>query len=366
LKYYLIAGEASGDLHAANLLKALQHHDRTADFRYWGGDMMQQVGGVLVKHYRDLAFMGFIEVLFNLRTILRNIATCKSDILAYQPDVLILVDYPGFNMRIAKWAKTKNIRIVYYISPQIWAWHESRVHKIKATVDTMLCILPFETAFYAKYDYPVQYVGHPLLDALPSIATANKPKNTAPIIAILAGSRRQEISKMLGIMLSIVPHFPHCQFVVAGAPNIPKVFYDAILQNYAFANVALIENDTYTLLQKADAALVASGTATLEVALFKVPEVVCYKGNALSFWIAKHLVKIKYISLVNLIMDKLIVTELIQNKLTTENLVTELTNLLQPTYAATMQVEYNALHSALGNGGASDRAARAIIKSLSA
>ncbi|HEY9114676.1 MAG TPA: lipid-A-disaccharide synthase, partial [Bacteroidales bacterium] len=280
MKYYIIAGEASGDLHASNLIKEIKKNDNEAEFRAWGGDLMQKQGITLVKHYRDLAFMGFVEVLLNLRTILKNISFCKNDILEYQPDVLILVDYPGFNLRIAEFAKKKGFKVVYYISPQVWAWKKSRVHTIKKVVDKMLVILPFEEDFYKKYDYQVDFVGHPLLDVLQQEASCSKEdflnKNSLPrkpIIALLPGSRKQEVQKMLEQMLKITPHFEEYQFVVAGVDTISKDVYSEILKN---SPARVVLNQTHDLLHFAEAALVTSGTATLETALIEVPEVVCY------------------------------------------------------------------------------------------
>lgn len=372
MKYYVIAGEASGDLHGSNLLKALKKEDAAADFRVWGGDLMQAAGGDLRKHYRELAFMGFVEVIKNLRTILKNMEFCKADIIDYQPDVLILVDYPGFNLRIAKWAKAQGLKVIYYISPQLWAWHASRVHDIKKTVDKMLVILPFEAAFYQKYDYKVEFVGHPLLDVIenykasPDFLQQNN-LSEKPIIALLPGSRKQEISRMLEVMLSVTPNFPDYQFVIAGAPSQPKAFYDAILKKSNFAeSVQLVQNQTYNILSHAKAALVTSGTATLETALFNVPEVVCYKGGAMSYAIAKRLVakRIKFIALVNLIVDRLLVEELIQNELTTSNLRQALQEILVPEKVNVIKQGYKDLRKNLGNAGASERAAKLIIQYL--
>lgn len=380
MKYYIIAGEASGDLHAANLIKAIKQRDAQAEFRAWGGDMMQQQGAQLVKHYRDLAFMGFLEVAQNLGTILSNIKFCKQDILAYKPDALLLVDYPGFNLRIAKWAKQQGIKVIYYISPQLWAWNESRVEIIKRTVDLMLVILPFEEEFYQKHHYKVHFVGHPLLDAIDSgewrvtsgvslenrelrtvnseqqLATGNRELGT---ILLLPGSRKQEISKMLPIMLSVVKHFPQYEFIVAGAPSQPTAFYQNIIGN---SKVKVVSEQTYNLLAKAHAALVTSGTATLETALFNVPEVVCYKGSWTSYQLAKRLIKVKYISLVNLILDKPAVIELIQEELTEENLVKELKNIVaESAVRQGMLDDFIALKTKLGGIGASGRAAGTII-----
>ena len=311
MKYYIIAGEASGDLHGSNLIKALKQNDVSADFRCWGGDLMQQQGAVIVKHYSDLAFMGFIEVVKNLRTIFKNIEFCKKDIINYQPDVLVLIDYPGFNLRIAEWAHAQKIKVIYYISPQVWAWKQSRVHKIKRVVDKMLVILPFEKSFYKKFGVEVEFVGHPLIDAIENYrAVAGKTfledeqLGNKPVIAILPGSRKQEIAVKLPLMLSVEKDFPGYQFVIAGAPSIHASYYQSYTQN---SNAKIVYNKTYDLLNHAAAALVTSGTATLETALFGVPEVVCYKGSAVSFQIAKRLVNIEFISLVNLIMDREVV-----------------------------------------------------------
>lgn len=371
MKYYIIAGEASGDLHGSNLIKALHQFDNQAVIQAWGGDLMVSAGATLRKHYRDLAFMGFIEVVKNLSTILKNIRFCKQDILAFQPDAVIFIDYPGFNLRIAKWAKQQNIRTFYYISPQIWAWHTSRVHGIKATVDKMFCILPFEKDFYQKYDYVVDYVGHPLLDVIENrpITPHFREKNNLsekPIIALLPGSRRQEIKTMLPLMLSVAPQFADYQFVIAAAPAQLLSFYDEVLkqgnQPVLPENIKIIEGQTYDLLQHATAALVKSGTSTLETALFGVPQVVCYKGNSISYAIAKRVIKVKYISLVNLIADKVIVKELIQSELTTENIVSELRKAIDNQDA--IKKEYTLLRGMLGNAGASERAAKLMVESF--
>ncbi len=381
MKYYVIAGEASGDLHGSNLLKAMKALQFDSEFRCWGGDLMQETGATLVKHYRDLAFMGFWEVLKNIWAILKNISFCKKDILAYQPDALILIDYPGFNLRIAKWARANGIKVVYYISPQIWAWDEKRVHQIKKNVDLMLCILPFEQGFYKKYDYDVKFVGHPLLDiikkdkngvfyennnniSLDNDNFSSEIVETKPIIALLPGSRKQEVINMLNAMLSVAPSFEPYQFVIAGAPSLDAAFYEEVIDTHfksLGANISFVKNKTYDLLQKADAALVTSGTATLEVALFDVPQVVCYRTSKISYWLAKRLIRIKYISLVNLIVDKPLVQELIQNDLNTEKLVEELKFILNPTNKAKIQTGYDELRTALGNAGASERAAKAIL-----
>lgn len=366
MKYYIIAGEASGDLHGSNLMKALKQKDPDAEFRFWGGDLMEAQGGTLVKHYRDLAFMGFLEVVMNLRTILNNIAFCKEDIRNNRPDVLILVDYPGFNLRIARFAKELGIKVIYYISPQLWAWKEGRVETIKKYVDEMMVILPFEEDFYRKHGVHSHFVGHPLLDAisdLKEISTEQFKKenglNDKEIIALLPGSRKQEVEKMLEKMLSVRPHFKNYQFVIAGAPSLPKEFY----QKYVDDNVHFVSNRTYDVLRCSKAALVTSGTATLETALLNIPEVVCYRGSTISYAIAKRLVKnINYISLVNLIMDREVVKELIQNDLNTKNLVDELTKVLEGEKREQVLNDYSLLREKLGGKGASGHAAEVILK----
>lgn len=416
MKYYVIAGEASGDLHGSNLIKELHKLDLGADIRCWGGDKMQAAGAILVKHYRDLAFMGFVEVLKNLRTIFKNLAFCKSDITAFRPDVLVLVDYPGFNLRIAKWAKQQGFKIVYYISPQVWAWKENRVKMMKQCIDKMLVILPFEKDYYQnKWNWPVEYVGHPLVQVVREFreernlefgirnATTPNPQLKAqttsfhrqepnpqspiggganitpqagtqypipnsqfPTIALLPGSRKQEILKKLPVMLEVSKRFPDYRFVVAKAPGVEESFYDELLQPYN--NVSYVSNQTYALLSESRAALVTSGTATLETALFGVPEVICYKGNPISYQIAKRLISIKYIGLVNLIMDKEVVKELIQDDFTVDKLAHELNLLLNdPAKQAQIAADYAALWQLLEQGGdASARAAALVWELVSA
>lgn len=370
MKYYLIAGEASGDLHGSNLMKALLARDPDANFRFWGGALMEAVGGVKVKDYIELAFMGFAEVLMNLGTILKNLRFCKSDILEFHPDVVIFIDYPGFNMRIAKFTKENKIPGYYYISPQIWAWKENRIDKIRRDVDQMYVILPFEKDFYEKkHKFPVHYVGHPLLDAIADRPLVNEKQfltehnlTDKPVIALLPGSRKQEITKMLSVMLAMVPHFPEYQFVIAGAPSQHKSFYDPFIKN---AKVGFVQNKTYDLLSLSYAALVTSGTATLETALFKIPEVVCYRTSTISYEIGKRLVKnIKYISLVNLILDKPSVTELIQENFNEERLKTELTALLDRNRREKIFEDYYQLEKILGGKGASDKVAKSIVETI--
>ncbi|APQ16884.1 lipid-A-disaccharide synthase [Maribacter hydrothermalis] len=368
MKYYIIAGEASGDLHGSNLIKALKNQDKNANIRCWGGDLMQQAGGNLVKHYKELAFMGFLEVLMNLNSIFKNIKFCKQDIEAFNPDAIIFIDYSGFNLRIAKWAKEKNYNTNYYISPQIWASRESRIEKIKATVDHMHVILPFEKEFYEKkHDYPVHFVGHPLLDAIENRPELNESlfRSTygidpnKPVIALLPGSRKQEVQKMLSLMLSLTNSFSEYEFIIAGAPSLDKEFYTPFLKD---ANVKYVQNKTYDLLSIATAALVTSGTATLETALFKVPQVVCYKANWFSYQIAKRIITLEYISLVNLIMQKEVVKELIQDNFTKQNLKKELGLILDGKTRTKQLASYDELISKLGGSGASALAASLIIE----
>lgn len=385
MKYYIIAGEASGDLHGSNLIKQIKLLDTAATINCWGGDLMQSAGANLVKHYRELAFMGFAEVIKNLPTIFKNLAFCKQDILTFKPDVLVLIDYPGFNLRIAKWAKEHNIKVAYYISPQVWAWKANRVKQMKLCIDKMLCIIPFEKEYYkTKWNWDVEYVGHPLVEVINSFLnnvslssflvsepqslkqreTNKEKRETRNVIAILPGSRKQEITKKLPIMLEVAKAFPNYQFVVAKAPGQDDSFYEPFLQPYP--NVSTVSNQTYQLLSNAAAAIVTSGTATLETALFGVPEVVCYKTSNISYAIGKRLIKIKFISLVNLIMDKLIVKELIQDELTTKNLVAELKDLLNnKTRKKQLQDDYALLWNKLAAGGnASATAAEIIYKMI--
>ncbi len=371
MKYYLVAGEASGDLHGSNLMKGLKKVDSEAEFRFWGGDLMQHQGGSLVKHYKETAIMGFLEVVLNLRKINNFLKICKKDILEYNPDVLILIDYPGFNLRIAEFAQSKGIKVYYYISPKIWAWKESRIKKIKAFVDRMFVIFPFEVEYFKKHNYPVDYAGNPLLDAVQEkineegsfdeFINQNKLENK-PIIAILAGSRKQEIDKNLGVMLEIINHYKNYQFVIAAAPSIEPSYYQKFVQNN---KVNVVFNQTYDVLKYADAALVTSGTATLETALFSVPQVVCYRAGNVSFFIAKQFVKTKYISLVNLVMNAEVVKELIQFDMNADKLETELNKLLYDNvYRQEMLDNYEKLRKKLGGTGASERVAKLLYHYL--
>jgi lipid-A-disaccharide synthase len=404
MRYYIIAGEASGDLHGSNLIREIRKRDPEADIRCWGGDMMQAAGATLVKHYRDLAFMGFVEVVKHLGTILRNMRFCKQDILAFRPDVMVFIDYPGFNIPIAEFAKSKGFKTVYYISPQVWAWKEGRVKTLRKVIDKMLVILPFEKEFYRKWNYEVEYVGHPLVEVvetfrIPQTAgqasnfesrksaettgdqTETEGSNTQsnaptshfrnptshlPLIALLPGSRKQEISAKLPVMLEVSRRFPGYRFVVAQAPSLDDTFIQAYTKEYP--DVEVRKGATYPLLREASAALVTSGTATLETALIGTPEVVCYKGSPISYAIAKRVIKVKYISLVNLIMDREVVKELIQDALTVENLATELSSILSnDTRIAKMRSDYQELWEKLRDGGhASAKAADAIVGMLKA
>jgi lipid-A-disaccharide synthase len=366
VKYYIISGEASGDLHGSNLMKAILKNDSEAEFRFWGGDKMQAVGGFMVTHYKHMAFMGFWEVIKNLVYILQKMKLCKADILQWQPDAVILIDYPGFNLKIAEFTHLHKFKTYFYISPQVWAWKSGRVKQIKQFIDKMFVILPFEKAFYEKWNYDVEYVGHPLMEVINIDSKTNtlKSKNEK-VVALLPGSRMQEILVKLPIMAAVAEKFPDINFIVAKASSANKEWYDEATKNIKSKNISFVENKTYELLQTADAALVTSGTATLETALWQVPQVVCYKGSWLSYQIGKQLVKIKYISLVNLIMDKLVVKELIQNDLTVENLVKECNKLLNDTaYRTAMIEDYKKLNSMLAESKASAKTANWIIEDL--
>jgi lipid-A-disaccharide synthase len=365
MRYYIIAGEASGDLHASNLMTELRKNDPGAEFRCWGGDLMEEAGGVLVKHYRDLAYMGFLEVAMNIRTILKNLSFCKEDILRFKPDAMVLIDYPGFNLRIAEFAHNQGFKVIYYISPQVWAWKKSRVYGIRKNVDKMLVILPFEEEFYQKYNYKVEFVGHPLLDVVNRqslykdevfFRNAHSLDNK-PIIALLPGSRKQEIKSMLPVMVALTVKYPDYEFVIAGAPSVEPVFYQQVSGS---SGIKILFGQTHELLRYAHAALVTSGTATLETALFGVPQVVCYKGSAVSFAIARRIVDVKFISLVNLVMDREVVKELIQGDLNIHNLGIELNKILIKENRERIKADYQLLSEKLGGPGASQRAAKAL------
>ncbi|WP_439879924.1 lipid-A-disaccharide synthase [Pontibacter sp. MBLB2868] len=368
MKYYIIAGERSGDLHASNLIKQLLKQDPSAQIRGWGGDMMQEAGMELVHHYQEMAFMGFAEVFKSLRKILGFLKECKADIKAWKPDVVILVDYAGFNMRVAKFAKRQDIKVFYYISPKIWAWNQGRVHNIKKVVDRMFVIMPFEEDFYARFDYKVDYVGNPVNDSVSDhvsttdFRTKNKLYNNKPIIAILPGSRKQEIENMLHVMLSVLPSFRDYQFVVAGVSNFSRSYYEQYNKD---PNIKIIYDQTYDLLAHAKAALVTSGTATLETALFNVPQVVCYKTSTISYAIGKRVIKVPYISLVNLIADKPVVTELIQDDFTPKKIVAELKEVLFDKYFIKKQLEgYELVRKKIGNFRTAERAAELMVNYL--
>lgn len=367
MKYYIIAGEASGDLHGSNLIKAIKLKDPDAQIHCWGGDLMKAAGGTLIKHYKEMAFMGFLEVVTNINQIFKNIAFCKEDILRFKPDILVFIDYSGFNLRIASWAKKQQLKTHYYISPQIWASREGRIKNIKRDIDAMHVILPFEKEFYEdKHGFPVNFVGHPLIDAIGEITKSDQKafklqhglNPEKPIIALLPGSRKQEVQKMLALMLSVTPNFPDYQFVIAGAPSLDLDFYGPFLKS---TSINLIFNQTYNLLNHSHAALVTSGTATLETALFKVPQVVCYRANWISYQIAKRIITLKYISLVNLIMDREVVKELIQGELNLKNLQKELSKILEGTERKRQLEAYNELEKKLGGMGASEKAAAFIV-----
>lgn len=368
MKYYIIAGEASGDLHGSNLVKEIFRLDKNAIIRAWGGEKMKDAGAKIVKNYKDLSFMGFYEVLLNLNTILKNIRFCKSDIKKFNPNKIILIDYPGFNLRIAKWAKKNNFFVNFYIAPQIWAWKESRINIIRKYIDRLYVILPFEKNYFEnKHNYKVKYLGHPVMDSIKnfnnteinkSFFEKNKIDGNKKIIAILPGSRKQEIRNLLKIMLNVIGSFSDYQFIIARVPNIKKNFYRSIIKGY---DVKMVENQTYDLLSNSSAALVTSGTATLETALFKVPQVVCYKTSLISFFLAKIFVKIKYISLVNLIVNREIIKELVQSKCTKNNIINELTQLLKKRNALKMKKNYDELISLIGSFGTSKRVAKDII-----
>ncbi|MBK8341080.1 MAG: lipid-A-disaccharide synthase [Flavobacteriales bacterium] len=365
-RVYIIAGEASGDLHASNLVKALRRAHPEVHLRGWGGDRMAAAGVDVVKHIRELAFMGFAEVVMNLRTILRNITFCKEDITAFAPDVIVLVDYPGFNLRIAEFAKRAGIPVFYYISPQVWAWKAGRARQIKRDVDHLAVILPFEKAWYAERGMEVEFVGHPLLDAIEEEGRSPlRPLpggSTAPVIALLPGSRLQEVSRMLPVMLRASASFNDHQRVVAAAPSLPDEAYRELIGGQ---DVVMVRDRTYDVLRMAKAALVTSGTATLETALFGVPEAVCYSGGALNVWLAKRLVNVPFISLVNLIMEREVVREMIQEDLTAEKLRAELDRLLHDApYRERMVRDLYDLRARLGGPGASEKAARSLWKIL--
>lgn len=373
MKYYIIAGEASGDLHGSNLIKELKIINPSSTFRCWGGDLMKSQCNKLVMHYDDFSYMGFLEVILNAKKILSYISLCKKDIEEYNPDVIIYIDYPGFNMKIAEWAKRKKFINHFYISPKVWVWKENRVKKIKRVIDKMYVILPFEEGFYInKHNYKVDFVGHPLLDAIDNQKEFNRQEflaknklSSKPVIALLPGSRNQEIIKLLPLMLDVVSNFKDYQIIIAGAPNKSINYYEKIIlsNKESRSSIKVICNQTYDILRISSAAIVTSGTATLETALFKVPQVVCYKTSMISYLIGRLLIhNLKFISLVNIILDKHIVKELIQNNCNKDNLVIELQKILNKSDRSLMLKEYELLHKKLGGKGASKKTAELISK----
>lgn len=367
MKYYIIAGERSGDLHGSNLIKGIRKHDPNAQIRAWGGDMMQDAGAEIIKHYRDLAFMGFFEVVKNLSTILSFLSFCKKDIKNFQPDVVILIDYAGFNMRVAKFAKTSGFRTFYYISPKVWAWNQSRAFKIKQFVDKMFVIFPFEKDFFKRYNYEVEYVGNPLFDAIADFTSEEDFRKSArlgqkPIIALLPGSRKQEVETMLPLMMSQVYEFPDHQFVIGAVSNLPKELY---ARWQSIFPVKLVIDDAYNLLSVADAALVTSGTATLETALFNVPQVVCYRGGWAAYQVYKRVIRVPFVSLVNLIAGREVVKELLQYELTKENLTEELSKItINQTTRQNQLNGYSEIRKILGEKGASERAGTLMVDEI--
>ena len=358
MKYYVISGEASGDLHGSNLIKELKKIDKSANFRCWGGDLIKKETGFLVKHFKDYSYMGFFEVFLNIFKIIKNLSFCKKDILNYKPDLIIYIDFPGFNLRIAKWAKKKKYKNHFYISPQIWAWKQSRIKTIKNVIDQMYVILPFEMNFYKSFEYDVNYVGHPLLDALKENLSNKKREN---IIALLPGSREQEINKILPKMLSVIGFFKEYKFIICGAPSFQKKYYENFIEKKFKSRVSIVENKTYEILKESKAALVASGTATLEAAILNVPQVVCYESSWISYLIGKTLIKnLKFISLVNLILNKHVVKELIQSELTKKNIINELSYILSKEGDKQIKSYYIKMRNILGKKGASNRAAKLI------
>ena len=365
MKYYIIAGEASGDLHGSNLIKELKKLDNSSHFRCWGGDLMSQECNDLVKHYKDYSHMGFFEVFINLKKILNNLSFCKKDIKKYNPDVIIYVDFPGFNLRIAKWAKKNKFKNHFYISPQIWAWKQNRIKTIRKVIDRMYVILPFEKKFYSSINFNVHYVGHPLLDVIKTNKNEALDRGQEKIIALLPGSRDQEIKKILPEMINIIKNFKNYSFYICAAPSQKRSTYLKYIKDKNIEKVKIVENQTYEILSKSSAALVTSGTATLETALFKIPQVVCYKSSWISIMIGRFLLRnLKYISLVNLILNKEVVKELIQENLNEKNLTSELNNILEGDNRINMLKSYKELIDKLGNKGASEKTALKIFNYL--
>lgn len=366
MKYFIIAGERSGDLHGSNLITAIKRADKDAQIQGWGGDYMEAAGASIKMHYRDTAFMGFFEVVQNLSKILGFFKLCKKQIEEFQPDAIILIDYAGFNMRIAKWAKPQGYKLFYYISPKVWAWNQKRALKLKQTIDKLFVIFPFEVDFFKKYDYEVEFVGNPLFDAIaafqpnPDFLRQNRLENSK-IIALLPGSRKQEVEQMLELMVATKKQFPDYQFVIAGVGNLSKEFYERFLSD----DVSLVFDQSYDLLSNAEAAMVTSGTATLETALFGVPQVICYKMGLITYSIASIVIKVPFISLVNLIAQKEVVTELLQGELTTDNIAKEIKEILNDSEKRKQQlVDYQRIREILGSTGASAKTGQRIVEIL--
>lgn len=374
MRYYIIAGEASGDLHGSNLIKGIREIDSSAQIRCWGGDLMKEAGAELVKHYKEGAIMGFVEVVANLGKLAKNLNDCKNDIINYNPDVVVLIDYPGFNFRIAQFAKERGMRVFYYIAPKVWAWKENRVHKLKKYVDRLFIIFPFEIEYFKKWGIDAIYRGNPLLDSVDNHSSADETKEdfqkrtgigtAETTVALLAGSRRSEIKYLLPRMMQVADKYPNYRFLLACAPSMEREFYEGIVGKKC-SNIKLLFGETYSILRHSDAAIINSGTASLEAALIGVPQVVCYGGNEISYQIAKRVVKLKYISLANLIMDKGLFKELIQHDCTPQKISQELDNLLNNSeYRAKMMSDYKNVRDVLGGKGASAKVARAMIEEL--
>lgn len=374
MRYYIIAGEASGDLHGSNLIKGIRKIDSSAQIRCWGGDLMKEAGAELVKHYKEGAIMGFVEVVANLGKLAKNLNDCKNDIINYNPDVVVLIDYPGFNFRIAQFAKERGMRVFYYIAPKVWAWKEKRVHKLKKYVDRLFIIFPFEIEYFKKWGIDAIYRGNPLLDSVDNHRSADETKeafqkrtgigSAETTVALLAGSRRGEIKYLLPRMMQVAEKYPHYRFLLACAPSMEREFYESIIGKKC-SNIKLLFGETYSILRHSDAAIINSGTASLEAALIGVPQVVCYGGNEISYQIAKRVVKLKYISLANLIMDKGLFKELIQHDCTPQKISQELDNLLDNrVYREKMMADYRNVRDVLGGKGASEKVAGAMIEEL--
>ena len=374
MRYFIIAGEASGDLHGSNLIKGIREMDKEAQIRCWGGDLMKEAGAELIRHYKEGAIMGFVEVVANLGKLAKNLQDCKNDIVKYNPDAVILIDYPGFNFRIARFAKERGTRVFYYIAPKVWAWKEKRVHKLKKYVDRLFIIFPFEIEYFKKWGIDAIYRGNPLLDSVDNHSSSEESKeafeqrcgigSAEKTVALLAGSRRSEIKYLLPRMMQVAGRYPEYRFLMACAPSMEREFYEGIIGNKC-SNIKLLFGETYSILRHSDAAIISSGTASLEAALIGVPQVVCYGGNEISYQIARSVVKLKYISLANLIMDKGLFKELIQHDCTPQKISAELDNLLgNSAYREKMLADYRDVRNILGGKGASAKVASAMIEEL--